>query len=231
MFADAGIPGTSFPHPDVLGSGAVVTAASQVHGEAGSAADFENTIQPWDSPRISPRSLTTHAVPAQPVPLAATKGRVGTSHSIDGSDLAANQLHRHKSRASRTGTDAASLSPPDVEGEPNHPETDGLHDQDSQDKKEEQKRTFKERCRDTVKSIRLSSNYFALYKAADRTDMALLVIGIIAAIGSGVPLPLIGILFGQLIDGFNSASCGSSSVPTDKAAFLSSVDEIGRAHV
>lgn len=220
MFADAGIPGTSFPHPDVLGA-AAVTAASQAHGEAGSAADFENTIQPWDSPRIPARALAAHAVPAQPVPLAATKGRVGTSHSIDGSDLASNQLRRNQSRASRAATDAASLSPP--QDQPSGPEDDGVNNQDKENEKE--KPTFKERCRDTVKSIRLSSNYFALYKAADRTDVALLVIGIIAAIGSGVPLPLIGILFGQLIDGFNSASCGSSSVPTDKNAFLSSVDD------
>ncbi|SPO26168.1 related to multidrug resistance protein 4 [Ustilago trichophora] len=76
-----------------------------------------------------------------------------------------------------------------------------------------------------ITKIRFSSNYFALYKAADGTDIALLVIGIIAAIGSGVPLPLIGILFGQLIDGFNSAGCGGSGRPTNTSLFLSSVDD------
>ena len=55
--------------------------------------------------------------------------------------------------------------------------------------------------------------------------MILLIIGTIAAIGSGVPLPLIGILFGQLIDGFNSAGCGTGGQPTNTTAFLSSVND------
>lgn len=71
-------------------------------------------------------------------------------------------------------------------------------------------------------------NYAALFRFSERDDYILLVCGVIAAIGSGVPLPLIGILFGQLIDGFNGISCGSDSEPTSPAqrdAFQSNVND------
>uniref|UniRef100_V5GRL9 Multidrug resistance protein n=2 Tax=Kalmanozyma brasiliensis (strain GHG001) TaxID=1365824 RepID=V5GRL9_KALBG len=98
-------------------------------------------------------------------------------------------------------------------------------DDEGKDKESKKKPPLKQRAKAAIANIRLSSNYFALYKATDRTDITLLVIGIIAAIGSGVPLPLIGILFGQLIDGFNSSGCSGSSGPTDRGAFIASVDD------
>lgn len=50
-----------------------------------------------------------------------------------------------------------------------------------------------------------------LLSAEPRTkDLVLLVVGLITAIASVVPFPLLGILFGQLIDDVNGASCGSS---------------------
>src|ERR1700761_3479965 len=51
-----------------------------------------------------------------------------------------------------------------------------------------------------------------LLVAADPTklDILLLVVGIISAIASGVPFPLLGILFGQIIDDLNSVTCSSS---------------------
>ncbi|KAJ5590148.1 hypothetical protein N7450_004120 [Penicillium hetheringtonii] len=41
-------------------------------------------------------------------------------------------------------------------------------------------------------------------------DILLLVAGLVCAIASGIPFPLLGIIFGQLIDNFNSESCASN---------------------
>ncbi|KAF2102364.1 ABC multidrug transporter SitT [Rhizodiscina lignyota] len=43
-----------------------------------------------------------------------------------------------------------------------------------------------------------------------KVDLATLLIGILCAIVSGIPFPLIGILFGQLLNDFNAATCDSS---------------------
>lgn len=40
-----------------------------------------------------------------------------------------------------------------------------------------------------------------------KVDVGMLIGGVISAIASGVPFPLIGIIFGQLLDDFNSATC------------------------
>ncbi|KAJ5668855.1 hypothetical protein N7462_009925 [Penicillium macrosclerotiorum] len=55
--------------------------------------------------------------------------------------------------------------------------------------------------------------YFTIYFQASPTkfDIFLLVAGLVCAIASGVPFPLLGIIFGQLIDDFNSESCASST--------------------
>ncbi|KAL1864616.1 hypothetical protein Daus18300_007633 [Diaporthe australafricana] len=42
-------------------------------------------------------------------------------------------------------------------------------------------------------------------------DFALISIGFIASIGAGIPFPLLGILFGELVDDLNSTSCRASS--------------------
>ena len=42
-------------------------------------------------------------------------------------------------------------------------------------------------------------------------DIALLVVGVVFAAVSGVPFPLMGILFGQLVDDLNSATCATDS--------------------
>ncbi|TKY86362.1 hypothetical protein EX895_004511 [Sporisorium graminicola] len=250
FFADSGIPGTSFPHPGVLaptGNHAPGEARTSADGRL-HAGDFENTVQPWDSPRAPRRSLTmtpgqegvkrskqqTGQVAA--VPLTSGRPRAYTSHSVDDADLPSTALQRHRTRDSeRVTTDAQSLERASMEGEGDddlgvnaNDGDDGDDDDDEQgkDKESKPKPSVKERAQSAITNIRLSSNYFALYKAADRTDITLLVIGIIAAIGSGVPLPLIGILFGQLIDGFNSAGCNTGGGrPTNTSAFLSSVDD------
>ncbi|KAH8672880.1 ABC multidrug transporter SitT [Tricladium varicosporioides] len=58
-----------------------------------------------------------------------------------------------------------------------------------------------------------SSSYFRLLLASDPEplDYILLFGGVIAAIGAGVPFPLLGILFGQLVDNINSTSCSATS--------------------
>lgn len=42
-------------------------------------------------------------------------------------------------------------------------------------------------------------------------DLATLLVGIISAIASGVPFPIIGIIFGQLLNDFNEVTCDESS--------------------
>ncbi|PGH13035.1 hypothetical protein AJ79_03872 [Helicocarpus griseus UAMH5409] len=63
------------------------------------------------------------------------------------------------------------------------------------------------------KLIRRATRYVRLLGYAQPTavDLTLLTVGIIAAIASGVPFPLMGILFGQLVDNLNSASCSSDA--------------------
>ncbi|KAK2802387.1 mitochondrial chaperone [Emmonsiellopsis sp. PD_5] len=50
-----------------------------------------------------------------------------------------------------------------------------------------------------------------LYAEPTAIDLTLLIVGLLAAIASGIPFPLMGILFGQLVDDLNSATCGSDS--------------------
>ncbi|OJD11675.1 hypothetical protein AJ78_07600 [Emergomyces pasteurianus Ep9510] len=63
------------------------------------------------------------------------------------------------------------------------------------------------------KFIRRTTRYVRLLVYAEPTtvDILLLVVGLLAAIASGVPFPLMGILFGQLVDNLNSASCSADS--------------------
>ncbi|KAJ9150421.1 p-loop containing nucleoside triphosphate hydrolase protein [Pleurostoma richardsiae] len=55
--------------------------------------------------------------------------------------------------------------------------------------------------------------FFRLLLSASPTpvDILLLITGVIGSIAAGVPFPLLGILFGELIDDINSSSCSSSS--------------------
>ncbi|KAH9886121.1 putative ABC multidrug transporter [Xylariomycetidae sp. FL2044] len=49
------------------------------------------------------------------------------------------------------------------------------------------------------------------YAEPSKLDIALLIVGTVSAIGAGIPFPLLGILFGQLVDELNGASCASES--------------------
>ncbi|KAF7932324.1 hypothetical protein BELL_0488g00020 [Botrytis elliptica] len=68
-----------------------------------------------------------------------------------------------------------------------------------------------------------SGQYLRLLLSSDPEplDYVLLVVGFITSIASGVPFPLLGILFGQLVDDLNSTSCSTSS--TSSASLTDSV--------
>lgn len=44
-----------------------------------------------------------------------------------------------------------------------------------------------------------------------RADITILLLGVICAVASGVPFPIIGVVFGQLLDDFNSVTCANES--------------------
>lgn len=60
-----------------------------------------------------------------------------------------------------------------------------------------------------MKGFQKIRGYASLLVACNpsKLDLFMLVVGFFASIGSGVPFPIIGIIFGQLLDDFNSATC------------------------
>lgn len=76
-------------------------------------------------------------------------------------------------------------------------------------------------------AMKPSMAYGRLFVGCSGVDYLLLAAGITAAIAAGVPLPLIGLLFGKMIDGFNSYSCasqgGNRMSPQQQSEFLSNV--------
>ncbi|RHZ65484.1 ABC transporter ATP-binding protein [Aspergillus thermomutatus] len=63
-----------------------------------------------------------------------------------------------------------------------------------------------------MKLVQKLSGYPRLLLAGNpsKVDLCRLLLGIVSAAASGVPFPLIGILFGQLLDDFNAVTCGES---------------------
>ncbi|KAI4256858.1 MAG: hypothetical protein L6R42_005989 [Xanthoria sp. 1 TBL-2021] len=64
----------------------------------------------------------------------------------------------------------------------------------------------------TKAAPRKSYGYLRLLIKSDpsRLDVFYLVVGILAAMAAGVPFPLLGVLFGELVDELNAASCAKS---------------------
>ena len=58
-----------------------------------------------------------------------------------------------------------------------------------------------------------------------KVEVCTLLLGIVCAIASGVPFPLIGILFGQLLDDFNSATCSSQDSSGSESRYQDSVND------
>lgn len=56
-------------------------------------------------------------------------------------------------------------------------------------------------------------------------DLFLIIGGAICSVGAGIPFPLLGILFGQLVDDLNSTACTTSTDPDADAAAKASVNQ------
>jgi ATP-binding cassette subfamily B (MDR/TAP) protein 1 len=57
-----------------------------------------------------------------------------------------------------------------------------------------------------------------------KVDIGTLLLGTLCAIASGVPFPLIGILFGQLLDDFNAATCSSPESSASESDYQSDIN-------
>ncbi|KAK4119472.1 mating factor A secretion protein STE6-like protein [Parathielavia appendiculata] len=83
----------------------------------------------------------------------------------------------------------------------------------------------------TMKAVNTFSGYGRLLLAGNPTklDLSTLAAAIVCAIASGVPFPLIGIFFGQLLNDFNEVTCveeaGSSVDPATADAYQRSVND------
>ena len=58
-----------------------------------------------------------------------------------------------------------------------------------------------------------------------RVDLGTLFLGTVCAIISGIPFPIIGILFGQLLDDFNSATCASLETTGNEDQYQNSIND------
>ncbi|KAJ5770735.1 uncharacterized protein N7511_002786 [Penicillium nucicola] len=79
-----------------------------------------------------------------------------------------------------------------------------------------------------IEKLKKVFGYFTIYVQVNPTkfDILLLVTGLVFAVASGVPFPLLGIIFGQLIDDFNSESCTAKTnySPQVQAEYQSEVN-------
>ncbi|KAK7427299.1 hypothetical protein QQZ08_006236 [Neonectria magnoliae] len=79
-----------------------------------------------------------------------------------------------------------------------------------------------------VSSVKGFFIYFKLLFAAQPTwiDIVLIIAGTLFAAGAGVPFPLMGVLFGQLIDNFNGATCAAEGdIDVDPFAYESAIND------
>ncbi|KAK8123906.1 hypothetical protein PG999_003824 [Apiospora kogelbergensis] len=69
--------------------------------------------------------------------------------------------------------------------------------------------------------------YFRLlgYAEPSLVDIGLLIAGTLSSIAAGVPFPLIGIIFGQLLDNLNSATCAAGEAATDPVQYEAAVSD------
>ena len=74
-----------------------------------------------------------------------------------------------------------------------------------------------------------SMSYVRLFRDLSKTEYAALVVGTVAAIAAGVPLPIIGVLFGKMVNGFNEQACVAHTLappdPAQQAEFLQDVQD------
>ncbi|KAH7136303.1 P-loop containing nucleoside triphosphate hydrolase protein [Dactylonectria macrodidyma] len=69
--------------------------------------------------------------------------------------------------------------------------------------------------------------YFQLLFAAQPTwiDIGLIICGTLSAAAAGVPFPLMGVLFGQLVDNFNSATCAADTATVDPFQYEKTIND------
>jgi ATP-binding cassette, subfamily B (MDR/TAP), member 1 len=77
-----------------------------------------------------------------------------------------------------------------------------------------------------MKSAKTAVGYSRLLLAGNpsKADTVMLFVGFLSSIASGIPFPLIGIIFGQLLNDFNSASCTSAETSESRSTYQDSVD-------
>ena len=69
--------------------------------------------------------------------------------------------------------------------------------------------------------------YVRLFHGMEPKEWMCLLVGVTAAIAAGVPLPLIGLLFGKMVNGFNEQACANrSGMPTDPAQRDDFLDQV-----
>ncbi|KAH7196885.1 P-loop containing nucleoside triphosphate hydrolase protein [Fusarium flagelliforme] len=99
---------------------------------------------------------------------------------------------------------------------------------------EESKKSIFSRFCQFLKSLKTFFAYLELLFAAGPTwvDYCLIALGTLCAVGAGVPFPLMGVLFGQLIDNFNGATCaadgsnsGSSEAASDPLDYENAIND------
>ncbi|KAH8882912.1 putative ABC transporter [Thozetella sp. PMI_491] len=71
--------------------------------------------------------------------------------------------------------------------------------------------------------LRKTFGYLHLLVSAspEPLDIGLLVVGIVASIAAGIPFPLLGILFGELVDNLNANSCASEATASSNLSAVS----------
>lgn len=77
-----------------------------------------------------------------------------------------------------------------------------------------------------MKLVQKLAGYYSLLLAGNpsKLDRGTLLMGIISAIASGIPFPLIGIVFGQLLDDFNAVTCDSPETSDSGPEYQNSIN-------
>ncbi|KAI7983537.1 ABC transporter B family member 11 [Camellia lanceoleosa] len=78
--------------------------------------------------------------------------------------------------------------------------TNGIEEQQQQQKKKKKKKKKKKEEEESTNTNTLP--FFKLFSLADSADVVLMLFGTIAAVGNGICVPLMTVLFGELIDSF-----------------------------
>lgn len=71
-------------------------------------------------------------------------------------------------------------------------------------KEEERKETMEEKSPKKNDGGNQKVSFFKLFSFADKTDVVLMTVGTIAAMGNGLTQPLMTLIFGQLINAFGT---------------------------